>query len=151
MTTALTPEQRIAALEAELAKFAESECDKIMAMSEEQITALTRMQGSNPDDVAKICRMACDLALKDVAIQRLEAELAACKKDAERYRWLRDTNKERTDMTTGKGILWPNEVSSVWWGLPEDQWDFFSGCLRCADGPEFDTAIDAAMAAQEKV
>lgn len=83
-------------------------------------------------------------------IAALEAELAACKKDAERYRWLRDTNKERTDMTTGKGILWPNEVSSVWWGLPEDQWDFFSGCLRCADGPEFDTAIDAAMAAQEK-
>ena len=91
-------------------------------------------------------------ARKNVALRiaALEAELAACKKDAERYRWLRDTNKERTDMTTGKGILWPNEVSSVWWGLPEDQWDFFSGCLRCADGPEFDTAIDAAMAAQEK-
>lgn len=85
MTTALTPEQRIAALEAELAKFAESECDKIMAMSEEQITALTRMQGSNPDDVAKICRMACDLALKDVAIQRLEAELAACRREKESH------------------------------------------------------------------
>lgn len=74
--------KRIEALEAELAKLRDSECDKIMAMSEEQINALTRMQGSNPDDAAKIGRMACDLALKDVANQRLEAELAVCKRDA---------------------------------------------------------------------
>ena len=76
--------QRIEALEAELAALRDSECDKIMAMSETQMNALTRMQGSNPDDVAKIGKMACDLALKDVAIQRLEAELAAAQKDAER-------------------------------------------------------------------
>ena len=100
---ALTPEQKylaaveklntlaklIAEREAEReAKLRDSECEKIMAMSEQQITALTRMQGSNPDDVAKIGKMACDLALKDVAIQRLEAELAACKRDAELLDWL---------------------------------------------------------------
>lgn len=82
--------EHVSKREAELAKLRDSECDKIMAMTEEQITALTRMQGSNPDDVAKIGKMACDLALKDFAIRQLEAELAACRKDAARYLLLRD-------------------------------------------------------------
>lgn len=127
MTTALTPEQ----------------IKQRLRYQGKQYSAGGFARGGSPEE-RHYLEQAADL------IEALEAELAACKKDAERYRWLRDTNKERTDMTTGKGILWPNEVSSVWWGLPEDQWDFFSGCLRCADGPEFDTAIDAAMAAQEK-
>ena len=84
MTAALTPEQRIEALEAELAALRDSECDKIMAMSETQINALTRMQGSNPKDIAQLGRMAARAAIKDVEINRLRAELAACKRDAER-------------------------------------------------------------------
>lgn len=129
--------RRIEALEAELAKLRDSECDKIMAMSEDQIAALTRMQGSNPDDVAKIGRMACDLALKDVAIQRLEAELAAAKRDAERYRLLR-----------GRWLM----LSVV------DRTGDLAFAMQCEDvkidsehdGKRLDAAIDAAREAQEK-
>ncbi len=84
MTAALTPEQRIEALEAELAILRDSECDKIMAMSETQINALTRIQGSNPEDIAQLGRMTARAAIKDVEINRLRAELAACNRDAER-------------------------------------------------------------------
>lgn len=149
---ALTPEQKylaaveklntlaklIAEREAEReAKLRDSECEKIMAMSEQQITALTRMQGSNPDDVAKIGKMACDLALKDVAIQRLEADLAACKRDAELLDWLDQNifNRENTDWVTG-------EVSKT-----HSMWVMFSPIGAQGSARRI---IDAAMAAGEK-
>jgi hypothetical protein len=88
MTAALTPEQRIEALEAELAALRDSECDKIMAMSETQINALTRIQGSNPEDIAQLGRMTARAAIKDVEINRLRAELSACKRDAAKHRFL---------------------------------------------------------------
>ena len=69
--------QRIEALEAELAALRDSECDKIMAMSETQINALTRIQGSNPEDIAQLGRMTARAAIKDVEINRLREELAA--------------------------------------------------------------------------
>lgn len=86
--TVKTLQSRIEALEAELAALRDSECDKILAMSETQINALTRMQGSNPEDIAQLGRMTARAALKDVEIARLRAELAACKRNAERHRFL---------------------------------------------------------------
>ena len=129
MTAALTPEQRIEALEAELAILRDSECDKIMAMSETQMNALTRMQGSNPKDIAQLGRMAARAAIKDVEINRLRAELAACKRDAERYRWLTDDHAD-ADM---RGRV-----------------DDIAHHIQIRGKGNSDAAIDAAMAAGEK-
>ena len=157
MTAALTPEQRIEALEAslkaansqaehferewylrgdrvealeaELAILRDSECDKIMAMSETQINALTRIQGSNPEDIAQLGRMTARAAIKDVEINRLRAELAACKRDAERYRWLTDDHAD-ADM---RGRV-----------------DDIAHHIQIRGKGNSDAAIDAAMAAGEK-
>ena len=74
------------------------------------------------------------------------AERERWQQDALRYRWLRDTNMSRPDMTDGSSvILAPYEVTAIWYGLPEDQWNLFGGCLQCSKGERFDAAIDAAM------
>lgn len=85
------------ALEGLVDELRDSNCDKIMAMTEDQINALTRMDGSNPDDVARLGRQAIDLAVlatknekQQARIAELEAQVDALKVDAERYRWLRE-------------------------------------------------------------
>ena len=90
---------------------------------------------------------AAELAIaSDERIEALEAALSESRKDSERYRWLRDTNLDRPDMTDGsRVILAPNEVTSIWYGLPEDKWDLMGGCLACSKGDKFDNAIDAAI------
>ena len=66
--------------------------------------------------------------------------------DAERYRWLRDTNRTRPDMTDGsRVILEPNQVISIWFGVPEERWDLMFNALHCPTGVDFDAAIDAAI------
>ena len=81
-----------------------------------------------------------------IAASPIDSPVSRLEQDAARYRWLRDTNLTRPDMTDGsRVILAPNEVISIWHGLPEEQWDLMGGCLRCSRGAEFDSAIDAAM------
>jgi len=52
-----------------------SNCDKIMAMSDEQVAALTRLDGSNPDDAARLARQAFELSQQKVRITDLESQL----------------------------------------------------------------------------
>ena len=140
--------QRIEALEAELAALRDSECDKIMAMSETQINALTRIQGSSPEDIAQLGRMTARAAIKDVEINRLRAELAACKRDAELVR----------------SLLWDAHPECC--GCPVVGTEYMGAReMVCCGEPSMDTlndkqivntlraefpAIDAAMAAGEK-
>ena len=131
--------QRIEVLEAELAALRDSECDKIMAMSETQMNALTRMQGSNPKDIAQLGRMAARAAIKDVEINRLRAELAACKRDAERYRRLRLTASRCKDPAPTGCIRVLAEY------VPDENWNPYQDVQT-----DLDCAIDAAMAAGEK-
>ena len=109
MTTALTPEQRIAEL---VDDYAESR----------------HVNGHHTYS------QKTELARKKVTqrIEALEAELAACRKDAERYRWLRD----------GKLPSPPNGMEypiPVWSRSGAGIWDV-----------GLDAAIDAALAAQEQ-
>ena len=64
-------------------------------------------------------------------IERLRAELAECKRDAERYRWLRGTVPES---------------SSRWARWRLECW--ISGAWHELRGLHLDTCIDAALAAE---
>ena len=81
-------QSRIDVLEAAVIAMRDEGIEKIMAMSEDQINALNRLKGSNPDDIARIGKQACELALKEVESRKLKAELADCRKDAERIEHL---------------------------------------------------------------
>jgi hypothetical protein len=88
-------------------------------------------------------------------LERVEAsnrirgdELARLRKDAERYRWLRDTNANRElrpDIAKPHTILEPNVISQIWYGLLEDEWNLFIAAITCEPGEKMDAAIDAAM------
>jgi hypothetical protein len=62
------------ALAAKVNEMIDSECDKIMAMSDNQISAMLRQDGRNPDDVATIGKQAAQLAVNAVKLSQLEAE-----------------------------------------------------------------------------
>lgn len=63
----------IAELEGQVAELTESECDKIMAMSDDQISALLRQDGHDPADVARLGQQAVKLAVQEVKLKELEA------------------------------------------------------------------------------
>lgn len=65
---------RNAELEVALTALRDSEIDKLMALSDEQVTALTRIEGSNPEDVAKLGKQTFELAVANSRIKALEAE-----------------------------------------------------------------------------
>lgn len=71
---------RITELEAEVARLHESavdqNIDKLMALSDEQVTALTRLEGHDPDDVARLCKQVIEIA-------RLKVEVARLAKDSQ--------------------------------------------------------------------
>lgn len=68
---------RIKELEGIVEKLTDSECDKIMAMTEEQISALHRMEGHDPEDIAKLGKLTARLAIRDVQVAQLRAALAS--------------------------------------------------------------------------
>jgi hypothetical protein len=70
-------ESRVYELENELEKAVDTNLDKIMAMPDEQVLALTRLEGSNPDDVAALARMTIDLATVTIERDALKTELEA--------------------------------------------------------------------------
>jgi len=75
------------------------------------------------------------------------ADRDALRKDAERYRWLRDTNGDgelRPDVANRHAILEPNVISQIWYGLPENEWNLFEAAITCEPGKKMDAAIDAA-------
>lgn len=129
----LEAQQRIAELTKAMDEMAESECDKIMAMSEDQISALTRLEGRNPDDVARLGKQACELALKTLRIEQLEAEIAACKKNEARW-------QEVVKRISGS------------FGQYQMRWPSCRGVdlMRGSVAGHFTAGIDAAIAAQER-
>lgn len=100
-------------------------------------------------DEADLCRNegATDIAvLLDEAadeLERLSAQVAQYREDAERYRWLRDTNLDAGVRATGEHLE-PLQVPMIFIGHPEDQWTLGSFASAWV-GEKFDRAIDAAI------
>jgi hypothetical protein len=108
---------RVAELEGIVEKLTDSECDKIMAMSDAQISALHRMEGHDPEDIAKLGQMAAQLAIRDVRVAELEAEVARLREDATRYRLVRRGQR----------------------------WSVIDGIGNVLRGEQLDAAVDAAL------
>ena len=70
-------------LASEFESYLDSNLQKILAMSDEQVTALTRLDGSNPDDVAALARKAVQCAVLTVERDELRADLDAERDAAE--------------------------------------------------------------------
>ena len=85
----------------------------------------------------RLCREAAD------EIAELRAQVAQYKEDAERYRWLRDTNLDAGVRATGEHLE-PLQVPMIFIGHPEDQWTLGSFASAWV-GEKFDRAIDAAI------
>lgn len=71
---------RIKELEGIIEKLTDSECDKIMAMTDAQISALHRMEGHDPEDIAKLGQLTARLAIRDVQVAQLRATLPPASK-----------------------------------------------------------------------
>jgi hypothetical protein len=67
---------RIEELEEALQQSIDSNVDKIMAMTDDQVAALTRLDGSNPEDSARLGKQACELAIAAVRIAEQDEEIA---------------------------------------------------------------------------
>ena len=67
--------RRMTELDGLLSAAIDSNVNKIMAMSDYQVSALTRLDGSNPDDAARLGKQACQLAILQHRITGLEADL----------------------------------------------------------------------------
>lgn len=88
MITTVTDKEReqaatIERLTTELESRLDNDLDKILAMNDEQVTALTRLDGSNPDDVAALARKAMQCAVLTVERDELRADLDAERDAAE--------------------------------------------------------------------
>lgn len=72
-------DKRIAELEAQLKELLDSDSalDKVLTMTDEQVSALIRTEGRSPDDVSTIGKLCFDKAKLTVRIKELEARLAA--------------------------------------------------------------------------
>lgn len=114
------------------------------------------MTTETPDDITERLRMESRLSrnggvlflpvLLDKAadeIKTLRAQVAQYKEDAERYRWLRDTNLDAGVRATGEHLE-PLQVPMIFIGHPEDQWTLGSFASAWV-GEKFDRAIDAAI------
>lgn len=62
-------------LERKIKSMVDENVDKVLAMSDKQVTALTVMDGHNPDDVAKISRHAAETAILKSKINSLEYQI----------------------------------------------------------------------------
>jgi hypothetical protein len=71
------------------------------------------------------------------------------RKDAARYRWLRDTNGLKSHPLRGSGHLDPLQVERIYFGQPEDKWNMGNFAFAPTDPQDFDKAIDAAIASQQ--
>jgi hypothetical protein len=67
---------RTAELSKALQQSIDSNVDKIMAMTDDQVAALTRLDGSNPEDSARLGKQACELAIAAVRIAEQDEEIA---------------------------------------------------------------------------
>lgn len=63
---------RIVELEAAVKALTDTGCDKIMAMSEDQINALCRLEGHDPKDEAKLAEQAMEIAILKAKLARYE-------------------------------------------------------------------------------
>mgnify|MGYP002681961300 CR=1 FL=1 len=67
----------IVALKEQVAQLQDSSIDKLMGLTDEQVTALTRLEGSNPDDAERIAKQAMKLAMLNVELTTLQSKSAA--------------------------------------------------------------------------
>lgn len=72
--------ERIKELEGIADKLRDDGINKIMAASDEQINALCRMEGSNPEDVEKLTKKVMELAIANTRIKQLTEKLAAAER-----------------------------------------------------------------------
>lgn len=79
----------IARQEQAIEQLRDSACDKIMAMTDEQIAALSRLKGHDPADEVKLGKQAVKIAMQEVeianlasAVRRQAEELERARKDA---------------------------------------------------------------------
>ena len=99
--------QRIKELEVGLDTKVNEDIDKIMAMSDEQISALNRIEGRNPKDVATIGTMVFRLAEANVKNGKLTAEYEALKTE------LAVQNKMMRSIPTWIGGEWADKVRDL--------------------------------------
>ena len=123
---------------------------------EKYINELLNQVSSLKAELREICSAiddpACDLTLTTVeCIKKLKAENEALRKDAQRYRWLRDVMSksigggvEVNDAALVYETSEPGEEVRVYW-YPNTPIGFYD-----SKGSTLDEAIDAAMIAGEK-
>ena len=83
--------------------------DKIMAMSDEQVSALAGFEGSNPEDKATIARQCMDIAM-------LRVDLAASQLHAEQLREALETLNKVSNIGCGrveKALALPRDTSAL--------------------------------------
>lgn len=84
-------------------------------------------------------------AKDDIYAHNAWVEKAIAAKDAERYRWLRDTNRDGgDDSMRASGHLEPLQVERIYFGRPVDKW-FMHDFAFAPSGDAFDAAVDAAI------
>ncbi len=89
--------------------------------------------------------------------ERAEAELAAVRADAERYRWLREQFKLEQETRTWEEPLWTSNKRSTyerrqetWYHYElQDAWRFGTTLQDGPPAPTFDSMLDAAQSAKE--
>lgn len=91
-----------AELQATLDTKIDESCDKVMAMSDEQITALTRLDGSNPKDVAALVKKTIECALLEVERNAAIAKLDELRPRFELQRDTADARQERLEQAYEK-------------------------------------------------
>jgi len=64
--------------------------NKGRSASDEQISALNRLEGHDPQDIEKISRKTFEIAALKVQLAAANKRADAAEKDANRYRWLRE-------------------------------------------------------------
>ena len=137
-------QERIAELEQACESLREDACSKILAMTDEQVKALSAFDGHNPEDEAKIGKALVETIL-------LKKRIAELEPDAERYRWLRDTR--RPTVPAGMSAHWgrSNRVPHITqYPYQKDIDDFKFPQIDHTRPETIDAAIDAAREEEGK-
>lgn len=79
--------QHLAEKESVIEQLRDSQIDKLLAMTDEQVTALCRLEGSNPDDSARIAKQAMKLAAANVELAAANARIAELEAQAVPEGW----------------------------------------------------------------
>lgn len=84
-----------------------------------------------------------------MALNETKAERDSYKKDAERYRWLRDTNCNFS-IRSPREYWEPLQVPAIFFGHEMENWHLFDGVCTAWTGSEFDAAMDRAINADDE-